>query len=246
MTVGSSSRNGAKVRLLAVHTTEGVRTCPDLLAFFEREYKDNPDTAGSSHAGACDTCQSEFLSYDRAAWTLRSGNLVSDNIELCGMAAWSRAEWLRHMTMLDGAAQWLAKRAKARGIPLVKLTPADVAAGRSGVIGHADWTTGMHDGSHWDPGPSFPWDLLMPLANRYLTPPPIEKDWLDMATQQDVIAAVTAALRSEGVSGAGDATVMLDRGYRQALTEVKGIPAGLDLDALANAVADKLAARLSG
>jgi hypothetical protein len=36
-----------------------------------------------------------------------------------------------------------------------------VAAGKSGVIGHVDWTVGKRDGSHTDPGPNFPWDVLM-------------------------------------------------------------------------------------
>jgi N-acetyl-anhydromuramyl-L-alanine amidase AmpD len=29
------------------------------------------------------------------------------------------------------------------------------------VIGHIDWTVGMQDGTHTDPGTGFPWDLVL-------------------------------------------------------------------------------------
>lgn len=171
----SSSRNGAAVRLLAVHTGEGARTAQNMVAFFERD-----DAQGSAHAIADHGVILLGVPYDRAAWTLRSGNPISDNIELCGFAEMTRAQWLsedsvtwRHSTlkrdvtvdrprqMLRRLSLWLAERSRARGIPLRKLTPADVRAGRAGVIGHHDWTVGMNDGTHWDPGPHFPWDVVI-------------------------------------------------------------------------------------
>lgn len=249
--IGSSSRGGKTVRLLAVHTTEGIRKCPDLLAYFEREYKANPNTAGSSHAAACDTCQSEFLDYSLAAWTIRSGNPISDNIELCGFASWTRAEWLTHMTMLDLTAQWLAKRAKARNIPLVKLTPAEVKAGKSGVIGHVDWTTGMSDGTHWDPGPSFPWDLVLTLANRYAS------KGVDVPLTQSEINSVSDAVANRTLGSFGAAWQTWNAAAANADAANKAVAAltlkvdkiatgNVDYDLLATKVADKLAARLSG
>jgi N-acetyl-anhydromuramyl-L-alanine amidase AmpD len=160
--VKSSSRNGAKVRLIAVHTTEGIKKVTDLRAFFDRA-----DAGGSSHAAADNTGalhgpDKGYVPYDRAAWTLRSGNPISDNLEYCGWAKTTRAQWLSDEAKgLEAIAQWVAERCRARGIPPVKLTPAEVKAGKSGVIGHTDWTTGMNDGTHWDPGPGFPWDVVM-------------------------------------------------------------------------------------
>lgn len=162
----SESRNGATVRLLAVHTAEGCMTCADLKHFFDNE----PEaTAGSSHASAEESGalwgpEQGFVPYDQAAWTLRSGNHISENIELCAFAHYSRQDWLDRGKLLDACAQWLATRAHAHNIPLVKLSPAQVAAGDAGVIGHADWTQGMHDGSHYDPGPEFPWDVVIAKA----------------------------------------------------------------------------------
>ena len=160
----SESRNGAVVRLLAVHSTEGNGTAQDL--------RDAAWWTGSSHAindetGTLLTPAEGCVPYERAAWTLRSGNHISDNIEQVGWAHWTRAEWLARPLLLDGTARWLADRSKARGIPLVKLSPADVAAGKSGVIGHVDWTYGMKDGTHTDPGPNYPWDVVLPKAIAY-------------------------------------------------------------------------------
>lgn len=264
--IGSSPRKGAKVRLLVVHTTEGIRKCPDLLAFFEREYAANPNTAGSSHAGACDTCQTEFLDYAFAAWTVRSGNPVSDNLELCGLASWTRADWLTHMTMLDFCAQWLAKRSAARGIPLVKLTPAEVKAGKSGVIGHVDWTQGMSDGMHWDPGPAFPWDLVLTLATSYadledflstLTPAE-QRELLDkiraihLESTQRIPNRVDGKTSDTvlGMAANADAHSWVVRTtLLPALsTKIDKLSVGgvtLDYDLLATKVADKLATRLS-
>ena len=155
----SSSRQGARVIWIAIHTAEGARRVDDLQAFFDRS------TNASSHAGADDEKLEEgWVPYDLASWTLRSGNRFSDNLELCGFASWSRAEWLKHMGMLTHAGRWIRSRCLARGIPIVKLTPTDVDFNRSGVIGHHDYTLGTGDGTHWDPGPGFPWDVVMAIA----------------------------------------------------------------------------------
>lgn len=156
----SSSRSGTRVRWVVVHTAEGIRKASDLKAFFERS------TNSSSHAVADDyTLIDNLVPYDRAAWTLRNGNEESDNLELCGFASWTREEWLtNHQGMLNNAAAWIRSRCKARGIPIVKLSPTQVRAGESGVIGHVDYTDGTGDGTHWDPGPGFPWDVVMARA----------------------------------------------------------------------------------
>jgi hypothetical protein len=156
----SGSRNGAKVIWICVHTAEGIRDADDLKAFFDRS------TNSSSHAVADDTELIEnCVPYDRAAWTLRNGNEESDNLELCGFASWSRAEWLNnHQGMLNQAALWIRRRCNARGVPIVKLSAADVRARKAGVIGHVDYTNGTGDGTHWDPGPGFPWDVVIARA----------------------------------------------------------------------------------
>lgn len=155
-----SSRGGKKVRLLIVHTAEGARTNASLGAYFS-----NAANQVSSHAGIDDFGVETFVDYSQAAWTARSANAIADQVELCGFASWTRDEWLRdHQNMLDHLGVWLRERAAARGIPLRKLSPAQVAAGASGVIAHVDWTVGMKDGTHTDCGTEFPWDYVMSVA----------------------------------------------------------------------------------
>jgi hypothetical protein len=173
----SESRDGARVIWLAVHSTEGNDT---MRVDDARSLRDAAWWEGSSHAITDNevllTPAQGCVPYELAAWTLRGGNHRSENIEQVGWARWSRAEWLAHPGTLDHTARWLADRSKARGIPLVKLSPADVAAGRSGVIGHVDYTIGTGDGSHTDPGPGYPWDVVIAKARDYaagvvVTPP---------------------------------------------------------------------------
>jgi hypothetical protein len=159
----ASARGGHRVRVLALHTTEGITRAADLRAWV--------GWAGSSHAaadagGVLMTPAHGFVPYHLASWTLRSGNPWSENIELCGWARWIRADWVARPRLLEAAARWLADRSQARGIPLVKITAAQYRAGASGVIDHNDHTTGYRDGTHWDVGTSFPWDAVLPRAQQ--------------------------------------------------------------------------------
>jgi len=168
MAIPSSPRGSRPVIWAAVHSAEGARTARNLGSYF------NSGVDASSHVGIDPTETLPYVSYDRAAWTLRSGNPISDNAEICGFSRWTRAQWLsttpvdgvtNPRAMLDRTADWIAARCLARGIPMVKLTVADVRAGRPGVLGHADYTNATGDGTHWDPGPNFPWDYVMTRAN---------------------------------------------------------------------------------
>lgn len=200
------SRQGKTVQLLAVHSTEGDGTAAAL--------RDAAWWTGSAHAIADEhtllTPAQGCVPYAVAAWTIRNANHFTDNIELVGWAHWTRADWLARPGLLENCARWLADRSVARGIPLVKLSPADVNAGKSGVIGHVDWTyatraAGDQDGTHTDPGPGFPFDLVLARARELAAPPtparhiPME-DAMYVATQFDVKdGPVTYAILSGGV-----------------------------------------------
>jgi hypothetical protein len=161
-----STRGGAKVRLVVIHTAEGARTAAELGAYFAKA-----SVQASSHVGIDDGAIEQYVDYGQEAWTVRSGNPISDNAELCGFAAWTRDQWLtQHQGMLRLAATWIRDRCTAHGIPIRKLTPAQVAAGQAGVCGHVDWTLGMHDGTHTDPGPGFPWDVVIAMATGTTSP----------------------------------------------------------------------------
>lgn len=189
--MNSSSRNGARVLWVVLHTTEGILTVAGLRAW--------TSWPGSSHASAdaagvlADGAPDGFVDYSRASWTLRNGNPYSDNCELCGFAGWSRAQWLERPLLLRGAATWLARRCRARGITRpVRLTLAQVR-GRTvlGVIDHGDYTDATGDGTHWDVGDGFPWDLVLADAAKIMAgqnPAPAPEDLED-----PVLAFITDA-----------------------------------------------------
>jgi len=178
--MNSSSRNGAKVIWLAVHTTEGFMTVQGL-----RDWKAWP---GSSHAssdatGALWGPEQGFVPYSRMAWTLRNGNPISDNIEQCAWARWTRAEWLSRPLLLDATARWLADRHKAQPwIPLRRLTDDEIRRKVPGVLGHGDYSRATRDGTHTDPGPNYPWDVVLAKANAYAG---------NISQQEDKIVGIT-------------------------------------------------------
>jgi hypothetical protein len=163
---GSESRQGTRISLIAVHTAEGATTATSL-----EHYLDQPSVEASYHRLVDDTQAIHYLPDDVAAWAMLSGNHRAVQLCFTGFAAWPRSEWLAHDTMLRLGAgiarEWCARY----GIPAVKLTPAQVGADMSGVMGHWDWTLGKRDGTHTDPGPNFPWPDFMSYVN--LGGPPV-------------------------------------------------------------------------
>jgi hypothetical protein len=104
---------------------------------------------------------------DEAHTARRHGNDVGIQIEVCGKAGQTRAQWYDKMsagTIEQTAQLCVALRAKygKNHFPLINLTPAQLRAGRNGFAEHFDATKAWPEdgGTHWDPGPNFPWDKL--------------------------------------------------------------------------------------
>lgn len=165
MAAKSSSRGGTVIALVAVHTNEGDnpafetvdRRAENLARWMEGQ-------PVSYHKVVDDDSVVLFVPDARMAWSLRSGNPRSLNVCMIGRARWSRGEWLRHDRMLRMTATIVREWCDRYDIPLRKITPEQVGKNQRGVIGHWDWTVGKRDGSHTDPGPGFPWDVLMAYA----------------------------------------------------------------------------------
>lgn len=93
-------------------------------------------------------------------------NQKSISIEHAGTAAQTPAEWADPYSVseLKLSATLAADIAKRWNIPVVKLTPQDILAGKSGICGHVDITLAKKiHGGHTDPGQFFPWDLYINL-----------------------------------------------------------------------------------
>lgn len=154
-----SSRSGAKVRLIVLHTAEGATTIESLGNFFA-----NTSSQVSSHVGIDDKngVIGEYVKRPNKAWTASNANPVAVQAELCAFARWTAAEWNLHPNMLENCARWIAEEAAYFNIPIVKLTPAQAQGSGAGVCQHVD--LGTWGGNHYDCGGSFPIDRVIARA----------------------------------------------------------------------------------
>ena len=154
-----SSRGGAGVRLIVLHTAEGARTIEELGNFFA-----SSSSGVSSHTGADDKkgVIGEYVKRPNKAWTQGNANPVSVSIELCAFAKWDRDEWNRHPNMLENCARWIAEEAAYFDLPITKLTASQAQGSGRGVCQHND--LGSWGGGHWDCGGGFPIDHVLDMA----------------------------------------------------------------------------------
>ncbi|HEU5026601.1 MAG TPA: N-acetylmuramoyl-L-alanine amidase [Spirillospora sp.] len=179
-----SSRNGTTVTGVVIHTAEGPTDADSL-----GEYFGQAKVQVSSHVGIDDEKRVNYVDPKFEAWTLRNGNPWTDNLEMCGFASWTRAQWLQHPGMIQQAADWVAERCHARNVPPRQLTVADIAAGRrSGYFAHWDYTRATGDGTHWDVGTGFPWDLFAPM---------VQAAYSGTSQQEGLLMALTDAQQDE-------------------------------------------------
>lgn len=102
-------------------------------------------------------------------------NQGSIGIELCDPVSGSAARWAdaSHDKMLRLAAGLVRSLCAKYGIPVVKLSVADLLAGKHGICGHVDVSQAWHQTDHTDPGASFPWPKFIGyIAGTTPTPTP--------------------------------------------------------------------------
>ena len=170
-----SSRGGATVTTIVLHTAEGATTYQSLGAFFA-----NPASGVSSHVGIDDTpgTVGEYVPRTGKAWTAANANPWAVQAELCAFASWTPAQWQAHPTMLANTAAWIAEEAQAFAIPIRALSAADAQNPNvRGCCQHAD--LGAMGGGHWDCGPNFPYQQVLSMAAGGagpIPPPPEEPE----------------------------------------------------------------------
>lgn len=156
-TRGRTFIEAKEVDWLVLHSAEGAKDEVDLGRYFAGT------TAGSSHAGiGQDGGYASYVNYSDSAWCAPPLNQEAEHLEICGFAKWTRAQWLAQPKMLETVAKWIAWRCTVRRIPIrfVKLP----SRGTSGVTGHKQVNNVYHKSDHWDPGPNFPWDVVIARA----------------------------------------------------------------------------------
>lgn len=168
LTANDSGPRPANVPLFVVHTFEGN---PNISADDMARYQLSP-AAGGSYTGVIDrrgrTARENDDNY--IPWSaMPTGNRLGRHWSLAGRAAQSRAEWLEQLPQLTALARVIAHDAAEYGTKLKKLTTGEVFRARNdwsirGVCGHADISKAFGESDHWDPGPNFPYDVVLDLA----------------------------------------------------------------------------------
>lgn len=159
---GRSYYEAAAVDWLVLHTAEGATDEKNLGNYFAGT------TAGSSHAGiGQDGGYASYVNYADTAWCAPPLNEEGEHLEMCGFAKWSRNEWLsgKGQKIIETTAKWIAWRCSVRKIPIRFV--ARPTKGTSGVTGHVQVNQVWQKSDHWDPGPGFPWDVVISKAKQY-------------------------------------------------------------------------------
>lgn len=162
-------------RLIVIHTTESHEEdgeARDIAHYFA-----DPATDASSHLVVDNRETIRCVPDNRIAYTALGANTDGLHIEICGKSGQGAKGWADDFSQaaLRRAAAAAAVWSKAYGIPLRKLSSADVKAGKRGVCGHVNVTEAYHRSTHTDPGPAFPWALFLDLAKGTAD----DMDWTD-------------------------------------------------------------------
>jgi len=157
------------IRLVVIHTMESPET-NNVAEAVARMFA-VPGAMKSAHV--CIDPDSEVRCVDDAdtAWAAPGANADGLQQELAGRAGQTAGDWAdaASQAILERSAQRTAIWCRTHGLPAVHLSDADLAAGRAGIIGHDAATRVYHQGTHWDPGPNFPWGHYMARVQQILT-----------------------------------------------------------------------------
>lgn len=170
-------------KVLTVHTAEDSEVTGAAKALAEYFHNQPANSSNPTSVHLCidnlevwTTLPDNLVAY--AAGT--HANAIGWHVELAGVARQTPRQWQDQYSVdeLTIAAKQFADRCKRYSIPAVKISSADLLAGRKGICGHHDWTLAYPgDTTHTDPGDSFPWDSFIHLVQSFLSPPaPTPKD----------------------------------------------------------------------
>jgi hypothetical protein len=226
-----------RIRVIVVHTTEGHE---DQRSAENGAHNDAVRTDGTSahYFHDPDSTVQCVLTRDRAHSARAHGNMIGIHHELCGTAEQSASQWADAASqgIIRNAARQAARDAAKYGIPIRRLTSAEVRNGALGFCGHNEITSAFPEdrGTHWDPGTAFPWPLFLSLVEQYTN----GED--DMPTPNEVAEAVWAAEVGPAANRVKMSALLARAATPQPAPTVVLAPDQLD------ALADKVAAKLAG
>jgi N-acetyl-anhydromuramyl-L-alanine amidase AmpD len=162
----TSGRKAGQPKVIVIHTTEGSEgpASAEAGAAYDKRRTDGTSTHFFTDSNSI---VQTVYTYNEAHAARAHGNDIGIQIEVCGRAGQTGAQWndeISAATLERTANICVAIRRKygqAR-FPLKRLTPAQVRAGNNGFCGHVDITKAFPEdkGTHTDPGSNFPWSWL--------------------------------------------------------------------------------------
>lgn len=158
-----SQGNNLPPTRIVIHCTAGPGQTCAVGAQGTARYFQDPKSGGSAHY-ITDIDETIQCAYDNVICWHAPPNPHSIGIEMeCSLAGDGQGHWGRqdHITMMHRTAKLVAQKCLQYGIPTVKLSVADLQAGKHGVTGHADVSKAFQQSDHTDPGSYFPWAQFM-------------------------------------------------------------------------------------
>jgi hypothetical protein len=184
-----TNANRTSVQLIVIHTTEGSEgpmSAEDGAAYDQRR----TDGTSTHFFHDSDSTVQCVRTEDIAHAARHQGNLRGIQHELCGSAYQGSAGWADPVSQgtLRQAARQCARDARKWGIPVRKLTVAQVADGVKGFCGHVEITYAFpqDNGTHTDPGPNFPWSQFLDLVQA-------ELEDVNMPTVDEIVTGLLSA-----------------------------------------------------
>lgn len=161
-----------KVRVVVIHTAECSETAKadDNVANWFADAR----ASVSAHYVVDNDSVTQCVREQSVAWHASQANSFSIGIELAGSANQTPAQWADpySLAVLDRGAQLVADICLRHDIPICRLTPDQLKAGRGGIVGHIDVTNAYNGGKgHYDPGKHFDWLGFIELVAHYTGAP---------------------------------------------------------------------------
>jgi hypothetical protein len=168
----SSGRPYGPPLWVVVHTTqgsEGVKSAEDGAAYDTRR----TDGTSTHYFHDQDTTIQCVRTSDRANGAKGTGNHYGIHHELCGKAEQNSAQWQDAASAgtIRNAAKQAARDCKKWGIPVRKLSVAQVRGHEKGLCEHHDISLAFGQSDHTDPGRSFPWPQFLDMVKAELAEP---------------------------------------------------------------------------
>lgn len=202
------------VQLVVIHTTEGSAhtwSAEDGAAYDARR----TDGTSTHYFHDADSTIQCVETRDQAHTAKGQGNRRGIHHELCTKV--SKAVWsdVYHRAMLLRAAKQAARDCRKWGIPAVKLSASQVAAGVKGVCGHVDISNAFGQSDHTDPGKNFPWPQFIGMIKAELAPPTPPKGPTMPTDQEDLKAKLETKPFTDALGGSGSTVgaSVLNHGY---------------------------------